>query len=305
MNRVSVRQFCIRILAFLVVVFVLISFQACLQLNSSRFEPVFSYLSLDATMKNDTAHTSFDRLKLFVDNPGKIAKTRYLGVASSITILSLPTRSDRRQDMDKLRRLLGIPESDWKYSDAVASTDKRVLPILEWVQYVRSTFMAVNPSAPKSRFSWPDESEIDRLVESNAVLSLWDTHPWLSPVEMDPGSVGSSSGSGFPTSWNAHPPFVPCMTKDFTLIGNIDGGTGTRPHRILTPARVACWYSHLGAIQRIANSPVQQEQDTAIVLEDDVDMESDIVQHLGLLWTGLPLHWDIVFLGTVGSLSNP
>lgn len=288
MNSVSVQQLRLRILTFLIVVLFLSSFQAFLWLNGSRSESVFSWLSFDASMaifQNDSARTAlFDRLKA----SGNIVKTKRLGVASSITILSLPTRLDRRQDMDSLRLLLDIPKSEWKYMDAVASTDKRVLPVLEWVQYVRSTFVA---SAPKSRFSWPDEEEIDRLVQSDTVLGLWDTYPWLSPVEIE----SRSAGSGFP---NANPPSVPCMIKDFTLPRILDQSAHIPPHRILTPARVACWYSHLEAIQRIANSPVLQEQEAAIILEDDVDMESDIVEQLGLLWKSLPLHWDIVFLGT-------
>lgn len=211
-----------------------------------------------------------------------------------MSILSLPARVDRRRDMDTLRHLLGIPESEWEYTDAVASTDKRVLSVLDWIQYLRSTFVNLEPShAPKYQFSWPNEKDINRLVKSDTALELWDTSPWISPFRKDPGP-NSFSGSNSKANY----PVVPCMIKDFSFPFSARNTT-IPPHKILTPARIACWYSHLEAIQRIANSPVQHAEDTTIILEDDVDMESDIKEQLGMLWKNLPRHWDIVFLGRV------
>jgi hypothetical protein len=155
----------------------------------------------------------------------------------------------------------------------------------------------VKPSStPKHRFSWPDEQEIDRLVKSDATLDLWDTHPWVSPFGMVLGS-GSLSGS----NWEANPPFVPCMIKNFTFpfSQDLERSTAIPPHKILTSARVACWYSHLEAIQRVANSPDHHAEEAAIILEDDVDMESTSRNSSSVLWAYLPRHWDIVFLGTV------
>jgi len=285
MNVIPVRRVCLRVLAFLTAALFLKFFWSYLQLDRSQVDSVFlSWLSepnAEAEVENGTTRT----VSLYRPN----AEAKRLGVASSITILSLPARLDRRRDMDTLRLSLGLPESEWEYTDAVASTDKRVLPILEWVQHVRSTL-----DTSKYQFSWPDENEVDRLVQSDATLDLWDTQPWISPFEMNSGP-GSLSGSDL----EAGPPFVPCMIKNFTFPFPQDlEQSRVPPHKILTPARVACWYSHLEAIQKVANSPDQQREETALILEDDVDMESDITEQLELLWEYLPQHWDIVFLGT-------
>ena len=288
MSEIPRRQFFLRILAFLTVALVMTSLWSYLHLHNFQFESVLlGWLSSDAKMENGTSPiVSFNHSYPPVHKTD--GETKKLGVASSITILSLPTRMDRRQDMNTLRLLLGLPESEWKYTDAVASTEKRILPVLEWVKYVRSTMDPKPSITPEHRFSWPDEKEIDRLVQSDATLDLWDTHPWVSPF-------GKKLGSG--SNWAAHPPFVPCMVKDFTFPFPRDPERTipVPPHKILTSARVACWYSHLEAIQRVAN---QHGEETAIILEDDVDMESDITEQLGLLWEDLPRHWDIVFLGT-------
>jgi len=285
MNVIPVRRVCLRVLAFLTAALFLTFFWSCLQLYRSQFESVFlSWLSgPNAKFENETTRIV------------SLYQPKRLGIASSITILSLPARLDRRQDMDTLRLSLGLPESDWEYTDAIASTDKRVLPVLEWVQYVRSTIVDGKPlGTPEYRFSWPDEEELD----SDAPLDLWDTKPWISPFAF---GMDSSSGSLSGPNLNTDPPFVPCMTKNITFPFPKDPerSAAIPAHKILTPARVACWYSHLEAIQRVANSPDQRAEETALILEDDVDMESDISEQLKLLWKYLPQHWDIVFLGTL------
>ncbi|PFH45031.1 hypothetical protein AMATHDRAFT_125371, partial [Amanita thiersii Skay4041] len=66
----------------------------------------------------------------------------------------------------------------------------------------------------------------------------------------------------------------------------------------LTPARVACWHSHLPLIHRIANKENLEMRDSVLILEDDIDMERDIRGQLAGMWPLLPDDWDIVYLGT-------
>jgi GR25 family glycosyltransferase involved in LPS biosynthesis len=74
-------------------------------------------------------------------------------------------------------------------------------------------------------------------------------------------------------------------------------------YQLLTPAKVACWNSHLSVIRRIAEGDGKtlptEEQDVSVILEDDVDMEWDIRERLASIWTLLPAGWDVVFLGTL------
>jgi GR25 family glycosyltransferase involved in LPS biosynthesis len=65
------------------------------------------------------------------------------------------------------------------------------------------------------------------------------------------------------------------------------------PYRRLTPAKVACWYSHLQTIREIANG----KDEAVLILEDDVDIERDVKRRLRALLDALPDDWDIVYLG--------
>jgi len=191
--------------------------------------------------------------------------------------------------MEALRLSLGIPRSQWRYTNAIGSTDKRVHRVMAWVQSVRNTFP--NPNAEgtaKYKSALLDEKEIERLVKSEAYLDMWDTGPWPSPfVSGSPSGLGSNGLS-----------LIGSATKDNNFPTSLEAKRFPN-HMILTSARVACWYSHLKVIHEIANTPIHtgKVQGTHIVLEDDVDMEADIQEQIGLLWGYLPERWDIVFLG--------
>ncbi|CDO70968.1 hypothetical protein BN946_scf184829.g77 [Trametes cinnabarina] len=73
---------------------------------------------------------------------------------------------------------------------------------------------------------------------------------------------------------------------------------------LLTPGKLACWYSHLLAIRRIAeyetgdaSVPPAADMRAFMVLEDDVDMEQRLAEILPRVWSALPSNWDIVYLG--------
>ena len=63
---------------------------------------------------------------------------------------------------------------------------------------------------------------------------------------------------------------------------------------VLSPAKVACWHSHISAIrwfiERHDSHDHRRGDDVAIILEDDIDMEKDISARV---WTFLPAGWDI------------
>ncbi|ESK85520.1 hypothetical protein Moror_10082 [Moniliophthora roreri MCA 2997] len=67
----------------------------------------------------------------------------------------------------------------------------------------------------------------------------------------------------------------------------------------ISPARAACWDSHLRVIQSVldSSSNTSTSWDITFILEDDIDMELDIRRRLRPLWERLPVDWDIVFLG--------
>ena len=281
MNHASIRKLCLRILISLIAFMVSVLLYGGLRHESVHLNWLFQgpVVSLSTVAQNiPLSRVGFlSSTHLFVN--GTTSTTpKLLGVASSIAIISLPDRVDRQQDMEALRLSLGIPRSQWRYTNAIGSTDKRVHRVMAWVQSVRNTF-------PNPKSALPDEKEIERLVKSEAYLDMWDTGPWPSPFV---SGLGSSNGLSL----------IGSATKDNNFPTSLEAKRFPN-HKILTSARVACWYSHLKVIHEIANTPIHtgKVQGTHIVLEDDVDMEADVQEQIGLLWGYLPEGWDIVFLG--------
>ncbi|KAJ3506259.1 hypothetical protein NLJ89_g6971 [Agrocybe chaxingu] len=173
--------------------------------------------------------------------------------------------------MEKIRLSLNLR---WTYVDALSSANPLVGIIMQWIALVRNrppylTRSDDSPSPDKTVFSWPEDAE------TMAELDFWNVEPWPSLFSV-------------PMSLSV-PPLASAI-QDFTIAHN----ASTLPeHLILTPSRVACWYSHLCVIQKIANSG----DSVSIILEDDIDMEKDIHAHLRHIWSNLPPDWDIVFLG--------
>ena len=201
------------------------------------------------------------------------ARVDTLGVAAQIFVLSLPRRTDRREQMDRLRRALGIK---WTYVDATEASDERVNSILDHVRWQR---IQGSEAAESSSFRWPDD--IESLVASDGPLQHAGSDLWAT--------------NSRPNRWqpwdNVSTPLL-CATSNDTLTPFI---AGLPVYRILSPAKVACWYSHWSIIHRIAND--NSRPDVTMILEDDVDMERDIRERLHSVWQILPPGWDIVFLG--------
>jgi GR25 family glycosyltransferase involved in LPS biosynthesis len=186
-----------------------------------------------------------------------------LGVAKKLYVLSLPHRSDRRQEMEQLKKALGLK---WKYIEALDMKDPLVGKVMDSVRAIRATNMG--------QFIWPAE-----MPPPTKHLSQWDTG-LLSLSAKIPGNRPAE-------------PLV-CATNN----NSIEAYQPDLPEfRILTPARISCWYSHTTVIETIANDNSLKDDDAVIVLEDDVDMELDIKARLKHLWTYLPKDWDIVYLG--------
>ncbi|KAG5352578.1 hypothetical protein C0989_001702 [Termitomyces sp. Mn162] len=189
-----------------------------------------------------------------------------LGIASRIYVLSLPARTDRRRDMEHLRETLGL---QWTYMEAMDSRNGIVERIMDSVRLLRQM------RTSDSIFKWPDQQ-----VSLNERIDAWDP-AFLAPLSVHSGSPSQSQ------------PLV-CATQNDTIVPyNPD----FPEHKILTGARIACWYSHLSVIYTIANDFALRPDDAVIVLEDDVDMEQDIHQRLQNIWPFLPTDWDIVYLG--------
>ncbi|KIL56927.1 hypothetical protein M378DRAFT_172292 [Amanita muscaria Koide BX008] len=216
-----------------------------------------------------------DQLALSDDSGGSTPSSTTLGVFSKIYVVSLLHRTERREQMDRLRTALGL---EWTYFPAVSSDNEVVHAVMQSVRKIREECLE-NDCA--QAFTWPDE--IDYLAASP--LDLWNSD-----------FLNSTDIPNLSKAWLENPPSssLICATRNFTFTKNT---TQVKPHWLLTPARTACWHSHLSVIHLVANEERLDPKSSVLVLEDDVDMESDIQSQLSALWPLLPREWDIVFLG--------
>jgi len=205
------------------------------------------------------------------------------GVVDEIYVISLRHRECRRKEMERLRRILGW---DWTYIDALNATSPLSYSIIHWVSQIRAGFVssprrkhAIVGQESLADFSWPNT--IEATVHSTEQLRI---------VSDDLSDTAIQSV-----------PQLASAAKDYDIP---DFSPGLPEYRRLTLARIACWYSHLIAIQTAANrAAAVTGTGSTLILEDDVDMERDTEIQLSFLWPSLPEDWDIVFLGVLFSRS--
>lgn len=212
-----------------------------------------------------------------------------LGVASHIFVISLARRKDRRSRMEILRRSLN---TSWEYIDALDKDDDRVTRIMGSVRRQRSIDTTLKT------LSWPsDQDTFDfmglRLVDYWAL----DVHVSCSPMAEESCKNQSTN------------PLLCAIGENF--IPEYEDISNAPYHLILSKGMIACWYSHLSVIRRVAELSASndylhgkdgQQSDqfiSAIIFEDDIDIEWDIHQRLTTMWPQLPANWDIVMLGAV------
>lgn len=225
------------------------------------------------------------------------ARDSTLGLFDDIFVVSLPWRMDRREDMERIRRDLGL---NWTLVDATTSTQPAVLDILDNVRLLRE---GLAQSQEEPYFEWPDEWPEDFPIGSDFWTYDSETSA-LPPPESSDLSLSRIRSETTATSSEeekSQPAPLTCATRNSTTGISFVPSLPTYMH--LTPAKVACWHSHVRVIQDIstrllAGLPNNSScKGATLILEDDVDMEKDIGERLHALWPGLPSQWDIVFLG--------
>ena len=284
-------------------------------LLSSPFKSSLTHDSSYRTPPEDNAAVSPDSLRVQA-GVGQVLdqSSPTLSVLSQILVISRPSRLDRRATMEQLRAALGL---DWDYVDAISSDDQAVTQIADCLRLSRK-------HAHLRTFEWPSRSEVDQIVLSPLPISPNTSVSWLAPTSdtlcrypvppASNASVQAADLGDFSRSQNTPPmetsrnhhsratSSVPltCAVQDRTH--GVKYTPSLLSYMLLTPAKFACWYSHLEAIQRVAafNEPLVDPEGggtAALILEDDVDIERDIRERLREAWSVLPDDWDIVFLG--------
>jgi hypothetical protein len=256
--------------------------------------PHLEFIHTSPLLRIPFSKTLGDRYSISTLNAAITSKT-YRGSTSSLMnasrvfVISLPQRNDRRVDMEKLRVHLDV---QWTYLAAADPEDEPISRVMARVKSRRKQ-LALNATFPTQddvsrryldeQIRWP--WSIGNLSGSMVPLNLSGSDTWS--IETPPSYFVSESQSSdaFPLDpltcsvYNAHIPYPIAGLPDY---------------KILTSAKVACWHSHLYAIRAIADG---SPGEFGIILEDDVDLESDIIRRLESAWRSLPPQWDMVFLG--------
>ena len=224
---------------------------------------------------------------------------------SKIYVISLPRRTDRRFQMGRLKDALNL---NWTYKDACEANTPLVTGILRQVHVLRSEWMPqpqsgdghMSPDSVVSPFDWPrhlEDTICSRETLQPSGAELWSQYSLHSPADSD---APIETAGPYAIAISHSPSNEPALVSDFTPLACASGNNVVATfspdlpqYRRLTAAKVACWYSHFQTIHEIANG----KDETALVLEDDIDIERDVEMRLQPLLGALPIDWDIVYLG--------
>ncbi|BGP50943.1 hypothetical protein JCM10450v2_006869 [Rhodotorula kratochvilovae] len=279
--------------------------------SAERVAALFSLTSLSSPLdalrlaRTDPADLSYRREleRATAPSPPPVAKP--LGF-DHVYVLSLPSREDRRADMRKLARALDI---DIEFVDA-ANKDE---PFIKWIA----------ERVVESRDLRRNEMAKARKVDPASIGGLGLGSDWLTPF---PGNLSSAS-SALPAPFPPYPPssFPGSSSRPQTWVAHLEalhsaGGrhTSLRPSNArlnVTRAlwdpqeRVAVRQVHEGVIStywgqtRALKRVLENGDATALILEDDVDVEWDVERLWETVARRLPRteegeeDWDVAFLG--------
>lgn len=246
-------------------------------------------------------------------------------LAPRVYMISLSRRTDRRDRMMKLRAVTGL---SWTFVDATDSSAEIVGRIMERVRWMRaSVYLHAIDASFRGWWSDHQDEKLEHSDTSPKGSELWElppsdpasadyVHPLPIPALPDQRpSLEAATGNTIP---RLGPARVSGQALKFAqdLSPNEDESSSRPATRVatktfesrlpplpywrtLTRGTIACWHSHWSVIRAIASEKTQADTTDAgtIILEDDIDMESDIQQRISRLWEALPPDWDILFLG--------
>ncbi|KAJ3973137.1 hypothetical protein EV361DRAFT_85097 [Lentinula raphanica] len=267
------------------------SFRRLLALTSVLVLTTFTiYLYTTPEHFSNLSNNLYSFSTFYTPPPAPSNRPLDLDFFSKSYVISLPHRTDRRKDIDRL--MDGLRISNWVYHDATYYNTSLIPHLLHHVQAQRIEEDHTFHSVVNLPFAWPaDIDSSPSSTESNSnSLALAGAELW--PSQPTPAvSLPNTS--------------LVCAEENFRLTKFSDE---LPQWRYLTPQRVATFHSHLTAIRRVVDDNARAgvdltreegktQEHIALILEDDVDMEVDIKERLGALTPMLPYDWDVLFLG--------
>lgn len=200
--------------------------------------------------------------------------SKTLGVFDRIYVINLAARDDRRRVMSDLERAMDI---EFTWHNATFYEEDVVSRIMGRLRRWRIENV-VEPQNEETRdpnrpyvFRWSE----DVFEESDDALGVRGADLWS--LEEEERHLEKETTSDNRTV------LLDAYDEDGQRFGKIP----------LRPSQIACWHSHYSVLRRIAEG----NDEVALILEDDIDMEWDLEHRLSVMWPFLPQDWDVVLLG--------
>lgn len=225
-------------------------------------------------------------------SPG-LAGTTPLPTFSDVFVVSLPSRADRRADMERIRH--AVPLLNFSYFDATPADDRRISMIYDRVKQTREAYATSSRTA--LTFSWPAHvSAFAHSTLGEEGADLWATTALATETAtLSTATRPASYGNNLDPLPRAEP--LTCASQNY--VSGPPYSPALPSYQLLTRSKLACWYSHVAVLRAIAESRDRASADAevAVILEDDIDVERDVQERLESIWGALPEQWDMVFLG--------
>ena len=203
-----------------------------------------------------------------------------MGAFDDIFVISLRKRADRRARMERIREALGL---EWEYVFATQGDDPAMIRVMEQLRAVRA-------NTTEADFEWPPNTLPD--IGETVAFPMTGGETW----HLDPSDSRAPPQLPDPPMFDNRPQLMAYGGEYRAPVG----GTGLG----MIPARVATFYSHMSLLRRIADAPYANH--TALIMEDDVDIEFSITRRLARIFGSgaIPHDWDMLYLGHCPS-ENP
>ena len=222
-----------------------------------------------------------------------------------IYVVSLPKRTDRRERMDKIARALGLK---FTYIDAMSKDSSMLGWIAERVSEVRQRKRPILAGA----LGIPEDEVGGMGVDSHWLktadrriglhfpdLKTLDERWHLVKGKSVPENDERVAGEGRVVDWVTYLE----KTEDHTSLQPSDPAVNVQEllhdpmekleARQINDAVLATWYSQVNAWKQV----VENKDASALILEDDIDLEWDIERIWPNIERALPPTWEIVLLG--------
>ncbi|GAA5826125.1 hypothetical protein JCM11251_007174 [Rhodosporidiobolus azoricus] len=205
---------------------------------------------------------------------------------SRISVLSLPSRLDRRAEMEKLAHVAGLS------FDVVDAVDGRKEEWVQWVEErvgeVRRTKLRMIADAEGVPPASVRNIALARSLLPSEAVPLPDL-----PLEEDflAAYLSCRSTSDLQSLPSSLPP-RPAPLSDFEVDRVLATSLPSFPERLAT---IATWHSHVDLWWRFLD---QRWGETILILEDDVDVEWEVGKIWAQIQKSLPKDdWDIIYFG--------